>query len=461
MRVDIGKSKSYKGIRRNIMEEFITPEVKEKSMEFGEIVELVGSTGVTVYERLNASNDKAAKAEFLERQDLVHPNNQFGNLDEKEVRDNLATLDRAEEMLDESDLSDKRKRLIRLVADDYRRRNEFLAANIAYNTAETPEEKTQATEWHRQTNEALYGKADEDTFYALLKEKISSIDVTQLSDENKKTYDWLISEVGPLPEETGGGRFKPKTETVERFAELTQHFFGDFLKHVPEGKDKFSSEEAVDIINEIAKTEFGGMDIKYQAVVDPKAANASTNSEEKLLKFPENVEYSDKRLKALIVHEFGTHMMRALPYLDSEVKVFATGLPGNETFDEGIAKCVEQAIDGKYADSGIDHYINIGLATFKGKNFREVYDIQMALKALTGSSNKTVLNAVQRCFRGTGELVNNKDLAYYNGANQVWQYIEEHIDDPQLFDNLFLTGKANMGNPVQEALSYEMRTGGI
>lgn len=439
-------------------ERISTPETKGE--EFGELIGLVDSADVTVYERLNASNDKATKAEFLENPDLVHPNNEYGNLDEQEVRDNLETLDRAEEMLENSDLSDKRKRLIRLVADDYRKKNEFLAANIAYNAAETLEEKAEAAERHRKANEALYGEADEGTFYTLLKEKIDSIDAEQLTDEDRKTYDWLMTEIGPLPEETNG-RFKPKPETVERFAELTQYFFGDFLKHVPEDRDKFSSEEAVDIINEIAETEFGGMDIKYRAVIDPKVSNASTNHEERLLKFPEGTEYSDKRLKALIVHEFGTHMMRALPYLDSEVKVFAMGLPGNETFDEGIAKCVEQAIDGKYADSGIDHYINIGLATFKGKNFREVYDIQMALKALTGSGNKTVLNAVQRCFRGTGELVNNKDLAYYNGANQVWQYIEDHIDDPQLFDSLFLTGKANISNPAQEALSYEMRMGGM
>ena len=443
------------------MENFPSPESRgEQKVDFGELVDLANSADVTVYERLNASNDKQAKAEFLENPELVHPNNQYGNLDETEVRRNFTTLEQIDEELENSDLNDKRKRLIRLVTDDYKKKNEFLAANIAYNVAETPEEKAQAAEWHKQANEALYGKADESTFYTLLKEKIDSIDVDSLSEEDRKTYDWLMNEIGPLPEKTGG-RFKPKQETVERFAELTNHFFEDFLKHVPEGKTEFSSEEMVKIINEIADNEFGGMDIKYRAVIDPSVSNASTNHEERLLKFPEGTKYTEKRLKALIVHEFGTHMLRALPYLDSEVKVFASGLPGNETFDEGIAKCVEQAIDGKYADSGIDHYINIGLATFKGKNFREVYNIQMALKQLTGEKTDTVLNAVQRCFRGTGELVNNKDLAYYNGANQVWKYIEEHLDDPELFDNLFLTGKANINNPTQEALSYEMRMGGL
>lgn len=61
----------------------------------------------------------------------------------------------------------------------------------------------------------------------------------------------------------------------------------------------------------------------------------------------------------------------------------------------------------------------------------------------------------------SGELPNNKDLAYYNGANRVWKYIEEHLDDPGLFDTLFLTGKTDQQDPAQESLSYELRTSGI
>ena len=431
-----------------------TPESK-----FNEIIKDLDTAKVTVYERLNASNDKAAKAEFLENPSLVHPRNEYGNLDESEVRENFATLARVEQSLQDSGLSDKRQRLIRLVADDYKKKNEFLAANLAYNSATTDEEKSRAAEWHHQANEALYGKADEATFRTLMKEQISAINRDSLSEDDKKQYDWLISEVGNLDTKTEC--FKPRPETVARFSELTQSYFANFLKHIPDDRDTFTPTEMVNIINEIADTEFGGDDITYRAIIDPKAANASTNHEARVIKFPEDAEYTRKRLGALIVHEFGTHTMRAVPYLNQDIKAFASELPGNETIDEGIAKCVEQALGGKYEDSGIDHYLNIGLATFEGKNFREVYNIQKTLKHLTGKSDKTVLNAVQRCFRGTGELVNNKDLAYYNGANQVWQYIESHLDDPELFDNLFLTGKINFLDPAQESLSYEMRTSGL
>ena len=83
------------------------------------------------------------------------------------------------------------------------------------------------------------------------------------------------------------------------------------------------------------------------------------------------------------------------------------------------------------------------------------------MRKLLHQKSDTVINAVQRCFRGTGELPNNKDLAYYNGANHVWRYIEEHIDDPELFDNLFLAGKSIADDIDQERLVYETKVGGI
>jgi len=53
--------------------------------------------------------------------------------------------------------------------------------------------KQAAAEHHHDANEALYGAPDEDTFYALLKEKIDSIDYDSLSDEDKKDGKiWIV-----------------------------------------------------------------------------------------------------------------------------------------------------------------------------------------------------------------------------------------------------------------------------
>lgn len=432
----------------------------ETKDDFLEISDQIARSDVTVYERLNPTNTKEAKEEFLANPDMVRPNYEQGGLDGDEIGENLNRLLDVEEELKTADLPEGRRRLLEYLAEDCRKKNDFLAANLVYDSATEPGMKQAAAEHHREANEALYGKPDEDTFYALLKEKIDSIDYESLSDEDKKTYDELMAEIGDIPE-TETERFRPKQETVEQFAELVNYFFEGFLKHIPEDKKSFSSEDMVGIVNEILDEEFEDEDIPYRAEIDPDASNASANHEDRRIYFPEGKSYSSARAKALIVHELGTHVMRAIPYASHDVAAFSTGLPGNEEFDEGVAKAVEQAINGKYVDSGVDHYINIGLATFKGKNFREVYDIQCKLKRLTGGKEETVFNAVQRCFRGTGELPNNKDLAYYNGANRVWQYIEEHLDDPELFDHLFLTGKTDYQDDAQESISYELRTKGI
>ena len=431
---------------------------------FPEMVAEIASTDLTVYERLNASNDKVAKEEFLANPSLVHPNNEYGYLDPVEVAKNLATLDEIDKQITQSSFSEQQRRLLATLSDDCRRKNDFLAANIEYNAATTPEKKAEAAAHHHNANEALYGKPDEATFYSLLKEKLTQVDVGSLSPEDQAKYEGLLGKIGPL-KDIKAERFRPKPETVSHFAELVKEFFGGFLKHLPEDQKEFTGEDMAKITNEILSEEFSDVPSaetsSYHAVVSPDTSNASANHEKRQIIFSDSKTYSKSQAAGILVHELGTHVMRAIPYIEQDITAFSTGFPDNETFDEGVAKCVEQAIQGKYVDSGVDHYINIGLATFMHKNFREVYEAQSTLNDLLGKSNKTLLNGVQRCFRGTGELPNNKDLAYYNGANQVWKYIEEHIDDPELFDHLFLVGKLDITNPEQEHLSYEKRTGGI
>ena len=435
----------------------------EQETSVGGIIDKINKTNVTVYEQLNASNDKAAKAEFLENPNLTHPNNQYGNLDEQAVRKNLETLASIQQEIENSWMNDKEKRLVGMILEDSWKKNEFLAANLAYNKANTPEEKAEAAEWHRNANANLYGKPDEGTFYALLGEKFAKINPEKLSDEERSIYDRLVEKAN-LPKGTEGGRFKPKPETIERFSGLIKDFFGNFLKHIPEDRKEFSADEAARITNEIIEEELDVNEEDYEAIIDENASNASASGG--IIRFPADAIYSRERLSALILHELGTHAMRAIPYQSQEIKSFATSFPGSETFDEGVAGCVEQALKGEYRDFGVEHYINIGLATFLGMNFREVYNFQMDLKKLTGEDTKKVLNNVQRCFRGTGELPNNKDLAYYNGAERVWRYIEERIGDKdytgdaELFDSLFLSGKTDIQNAEQEALAYEMRTKG-
>lgn len=164
----------------------ISHESEANPQDFEQLVSEISSAAVTVYEKLNPTNMKAAREEFLANPDLARPNYIYGNLDPEEVSHNLDTLDHVDDELDTGNFSDKQTRFVRLIATDYRNANNFLAANIAYNTAETPEEKLAAAEYHHEANEIFYGKVDEDTFYSLLSDKLSQIKVDQLTTEDHK-----------------------------------------------------------------------------------------------------------------------------------------------------------------------------------------------------------------------------------------------------------------------------------
>lgn len=96
-------------------------------------------------------------------------------------------------------------------------------ANLAYNTVTQPETRKLA-EHHKEVNEGTLWQARRGTFYALLNEKIDQIKAQDLTEEQNKILPNCSIKIGPMPE-TRSERFKPKPETIERFAEMTNEFW--------------------------------------------------------------------------------------------------------------------------------------------------------------------------------------------------------------------------------------------
>lgn len=434
------------------------------------------STDVSVNTMLNNTRLEA-RAEYLADPTLEHPRNEYGNLDPVQVARNLQVIEQVQDELDDVDISDKQKRFLKLILDSNYKKNNFLAANIAYNAAKTPEDKAAAAEYHQEANEALYGKPDEDTFYSLLNEELDKIDVENLRPSDREIHKQLLAEIGPIKTDIKP-RYQPRPETKQQFANMANKFYSDLFDAIPEDQETFTAQEVADIVNRILADNY--KDTSYRAVVMPDAVIASVDHITRKIKFPGKRvagDYGRKDLKQIIAHEFGVHTLRAVPYENQSIMAFSREFPNNETWDEGVAKAMEYAVAGEEMQGvAVKRYIGIGLANFKNKNFREVLDIQSTIDFLAGATldetddaraerlrkiQQKHFNDVQRCFRGTGELPNNKDMAYYNGSEMVWKYIEEHLDDPELFMNLFLAGKTVANDKEQERLVYEMRVGGL
>lgn len=431
--------------------------------DFDNLAERISRTSTEAYEVLNATNP-GAYTEFIEHPELRVPNNERSKLNRDEIIGKLATLRELQAELDTGSrvgkYSDQQRRILDMAIKTNKLENGFVLACILYNDEPTEEHEI----LHRLTNKALYGEPDYDTFLALLNEQIGEIEAGDLSSEEQKEFQELKLLLGPVAK-AQKDRYRPSQETIDRFADFIEVYFAPIFEHIPENQEEFSIQEAADIADEILR-EIVPDDSEWHAEVDQDRRAAAVSQQNKRIYFPgqrARQVYTRDELRRILVHELGTHALRGIPFEKHSVGILRSGLPGYEDFEEGLAKVMEQAIDREYQDAGARHYITIGLVNFMGKDFRDAYEIQKRLTYLrTGKDNDRIAyNSVQRALRGTDVLPNNKDLAYYNGNELVWKFIEQNLDDPKLFDKLFLSAKTNITNPEHEQIINEIKTGEI
>lgn len=429
----------------------------EKTAE-NELLRILNTTAVDVIDVL-ADTSSDAKEEFLNDSSLLRPRNQYGQLNRTQIEENLKTLSLVEELLLKCDVSDIKKDFYRSIFCNNLNQNQFALANAQYNDSKTDQERTLAAEQHRKSNIALYGPVNEDIFWSILNAKLEQIQARTLSAEEMMQKRKLLSMLGPVKtaEHTF---FTPKNETFAEFSKCIESYFEGFFRHIPANQETFTVWEVCDITNQILQDELSELGKGWKAVVKEHAAYASADSEKMEIAYPGKRSrglYSFEDVRGVIVHELGVHALRSMPFMNHPISAISRGLPGYEVFEEGLATAVECCAKGKFSLPGFLHYVSIGLATFLKKNFREVFEIQVRLERLTnGAGPSQCFDSVQRAFRGTGILPNNKDLIYLHGNVLVWKFIEDHLDDKEnLLFQLFKMGKSNPMNETHRKLCTE------
>lgn len=427
-------------------------------MNFDQVVAIVSSCETDVINTLNSTRPEAQE-EFLADDSLVKPKNELGRLNAEELRAKLKRLNEVERELKGSSLSDKEQRTIKMAIDASRRNNAFCLACAEYRA--NPNAETAAAQ--QVANEALYGKPDYNTYQALMHNQLEIISKRKLNADEQTMYDELmelLKDVKLTPAE----RYLPKPKTVETFSALMREYMAPIVANLPSNRE-ISIEELTALMHETLRDDTDE-DSEWDAEYQPNRTVANANQHRKKLEMP------GKRPKNILTyleacklksHEEGVHAMRGIPYEKAKIEMFRTGMPGYDAFEEGVAKAAEQAYEGKYEDANPERYIGIGLANFEGMNFRQVFEIQKRMMSLVDGKDQTKLafTTTQRTFRGTDDLPNNKDMIYYNGNVKFWKYVEKHLDDPELFDHLFLYGKSDASNPEHERIMYEAKVGGL
>lgn len=277
-----------------------------------------------------------------------------------------------------------------------------------------------------------------------------------------KTYKSVI---GELPNSV----FVPKDRTVIRFRDFCQQRWSWIFQRV-DLERIYTAEEVCGLLN----TSFYAdhvTPIKWRAVISENKTSLDTNQITRELEIPRHRgkgPYTGKVVRCIILgHEVMVHIARR-EYAEEFYPDVAVPLPDYLEFEEGLAKAVEQALDGEFEQAGIDHYLTAGMVYYDRMDFETVFatherwlflkDIELndTPEMREKKRKKAIDEAFRlttRCLRGTEEVPLFSNLTYYNGQVRVWRYIEENINQPEKLEKmLFRSGKTDPTNPLHQRM---------
>ena len=417
-------------------------------------------------------NANEAKSEFLENDNLSQPNNKYEKLNSSEIKNLYQNISNAILVVEnDNSLGEIEREMYNSQLETRIKTVKMLEAACDFRKAESLADKQKAQEEFMKNNIEVYGEPDFEIFHSLLSDKITKIDTLKLDDKGEKIrleFYELIKKDEILNQNIE--RFKPSDEVFHNFGEIIKDLYSKQLELIPKkDDDRYLADEIFEVFENILKGfEKDGFS-KFNVEWKDSGAIAVSAKDKKIF-IPKNRKpVSKKELEGLVVHEIGTHYMRAQMGEAYNNQALRTGLDGYMNTEEGIARAMEMAVKGDHQEAGAQHYLTAGFAYFNNMNFRKAFEANWRMGILDGKNNFSEENIdkkrqiayinTQRIFRGTDELPWFKDLSYFNGGQEIWKYIEENIDSPTLIDDFLLGGKNNIHNLDQQRQIYELKVG--
>jgi len=413
-------------------------------------------------------NGSEQKQKFLNG-DIHNPDNHYPKLESNDYEGNAEKIAQlGERIINHSILNQKYKSTYSVFIKQYIKLNRMLelARDIKAISTKVNEELTSE---YIMLNHELYGEPEESVYRSLLSEKVGRIAKKDLAGRALDVKNELMDLLGDVDTETQDERFRPSTETIEWMHGVVDSLYGSMLSHVPEDVESFNAEAAQAVFESILHDEFGEAAEDWRIDIE-QAQSVNVKASEKRIVIPLERSISQAAMRGLVVHEMGVHMLRAIQGASTDLKPLELGLPGYMNNEEGLGVIMQQALKGEYHESGINHYITIGLANFEKKDFRDTFEIKWRLSALSSlkagskltdeaitKSQNASYGATMRIYRGTDSLPLFKDISYYNGARDMWQYLES-IQGDELKFMFVLMGRANPANSDDQRLLLETAT---
>ena len=415
------------------------------------------------------ANAAEQKQLFLSGQ-IDAPDHQYARLDTLDfevAQQNLAM--EGESILRTLDTDTKHYDAYAGVIEDYRKKTAFLQAAHDYKHALSPEDRDEARQRYMAWNIELYGAPEETVYRALLGEKLANIANKQFVGRAAELRDELSQLLPVADTAETAGYFTPSQETVDWAHEVTNALYGLMLDRVPK-QEVFTASEVRTVFADILHEEFGASADGWQVVLgEAKSINVRTPDKEIIIP-ADRKPMSYSQLRKLVGHELGVHVLRSITGESTDVTPLRYGTAEYYDADEGLGVVVEQALEGKYRTAGVPYYILAGAAYHEGKSFRDLFEMQWRLSALETLQTEDITEeqietkrsaaygSVMRIMRGTDELPWFKDLAYFNGANDMWKHLEEIRGDTEQFMYVLAGGKINPLSHKERQFAYEAKT---
>jgi|GEM_PF-726856 len=356
--------------------------------------------------------------------------------------------------------------------------NELMRQAMLFRNS-TDEEKEQARIRFMNINKELYGEPKTDTAAAIAAEVLadtSEIENNELQKIRQEFKDLLPQEL--ISSTHNASKLKMSEETKEFLDDFVKYMYSPLLISLDEWAKNRGLEET-------EKVDAQGIAAAFQYIIDRNFPDSGWNiklenanaikvvcSIKEIIVPIERTPVMVKKLRGLVVHELGVHMLRSIIGEGSDLIPQRLGFANYLDAEEGLAKTVESVVVGGEERTGYQHYLTATLLN-RGYNFDQAFEVMWRYKVLDAYLDKTpenidneyldkqkrnAFNFMIRSIRGTNELPWHTVLSYRNGSQIVTDFIEENKRDPELMTLLFL-GKIDPTQPnhVRGALDARAR----
>ena len=324
-------------------------------------------------------------------------------------------------------------------------------------------ERLEAQQWFVEANEALYGVPEQQTFDALAQKHLVSklAPLPDESVESSRLRTELSSLLGSL-NETEYKTFVPDEELVARIGGLVSERFDEHVAHI--NIDLLHDAPAMAEALAVTLNNLGGAALGWTVRVVKDSSALAVSAHQMQVEVGENrPEISGDKFRGKNIHEVGVHALRSINAKRAGWLSAAYGQEGYLDYEEALATALENASNGKFADSGEDYYLIAGLAygldNHAPRDFSEVYEIMWRMGALKPQeeggddihehielAKRNAFTACMRLFRGTDThtpgVIYLKDLAYFKGQELAWQSLKDVQNQDDM--ELLLAGKLDL-----------------